>query len=73
MKNSKETTIVFNYKPELAVKAIKHMANECAKDPATTQMQRKVFEDIVTLVELGVKSLAPQPTTVPTDSAKTKN
>lgn len=65
--------IKFNYRPDVAVKAIDTMVEQNAKNPETRPEQRKIFEDIRTLVHQGMKTLASEPLkNRPGDSGKQK-
>lgn len=51
----------FNYRPDVAVKAIDTMVEQKANDPECVPEQRKIFEDMQTLVHLGMSCLSKEP------------
>lgn len=53
--------IKFNYRPDVAVKAIDTMVEQNANDPECEPKQRKIFEDMQTLVHLGFSTLSKEP------------
>lgn len=65
--------IEFNYHPNVALKAIKKMVDANKKDAKCSVELKKIYEDILTLVELGCKTLKKQPNqSVPAEPANTK-
>lgn len=54
-------SIKFNYRPDVAVKAIDTMVEQNANDPECKPEQRKIFEDMRTLVHLGLSILSEEP------------
>lgn len=61
----------FNYRPDVAVKAIDTMVEQNANDPECVPEQRKIFEDMQTLVHLGASMLCEEP--LKTDPANPGN
>lgn len=53
--------IEFNYRPDVAVKAIDTLVEQNANNPECKPEQRKIFEDIRTLVHLGLSRLKDEP------------
>lgn len=53
--------IKFNFRPDIAVKAIDTMVEQNADNPEVTPEQRKIFEDMQTLVHLGLLTLSKKP------------
>lgn len=49
--------IVFNYRPDVAIKLIDAIVEANAKDDNCTEQQRKAYEDLQKLVHLGAQCL----------------
>lgn len=53
--------IKFNYPPHVALQATEKMVDANKKDAKCSVELKKIYEDILTLVELGYKTLKKQP------------
>ena len=61
--------IVFNYRPDVALKLIDVIVETNAKDDGCTESQRKAYEDLQKLAHLGAQCL----TSGPADPGNVKN
>lgn len=60
--------IKFNFKPGLAVEAVRRMSEGAHNDQKAEESTKKIWEDIETLVQLGFAQLSEKPMERPTNN-----